>query len=101
MALTEQKTFQDKPILNGIYVNMFDFMTLQQANVVIPEMTGTFCRATVHLGPKQWVSINIGINDDTTITFVGTDDELDAFTACKTPEELANMANSLGEARLQ
>ena len=102
MSSAEQKNFNDVPVLEGTDVNLFDLIKLSLAldNVVIPAMEGTFCGATVYLGPKQWVSFN-SINDDTTITFVGTDAERVALTACKTFEELANMANSLGEARLR
>jgi hypothetical protein len=101
MSSAGQKNFNNVPVLEGTDVRMFDFILLQQYvdNVVILETTGTICEVTVYLGPKRWVSFN-SINDENTITFEGTDVECVALTACKELEELANMANSLGEARL-
>jgi hypothetical protein len=102
MSSARQKNFDKVSVLEDTDVNMFDFILLLQsiANIVIPETTGTSCGAHACLGHKEWVSFNI-INGENTITFEGTDAERDALTACKTLEELANMANSLGEARLR
>jgi hypothetical protein len=102
MSSGEKKNFNNVSVLEGTDVNMFDLAMLLQyiANVVIPNTTGTSCGASACLGHKEWVSFN-SINGENTITFEGTDAERDALTACKTLEELANIANSLGEARLR
>jgi hypothetical protein len=101
-----KKLFENKQVLNGEAVNVFDFLILRHdkvPNIGIDDskIREEFLEPIVTLRPDSWVSFNININNEHTITFEGTDVECVALTACKTLEELANMANSLGEARLQ